>query len=621
MLWWLAQNTVMAAALAAGVALLCRLGRFSPVVRHALWLIVLVKLLTPPGVHWPWALPNCARHLLPQAAVVAEPSPPPDRLLPDGDVLGMGLLLEGAFPAQDVPLPLGAEETGPELFLPDQPSETAVPGWPSALASAGLHLWLAGALAVAAVQLVRIVRFRRKVAHGRRAPRCLVRQLDDLVAKLGVRRPALLVVPDLGSPLLWSLGRPKLLWPAALLEGLPVPCRRSVLAHELAHLRRRDHWVGWLLLAAGCVWWWNPLFWYVRRQLRQNAELACDAWVVSLLPEDRRAYAEALIEVSQQISGAAAPVPALGMSRGPRQTFERRLTMIMRERVPCRVPSWGCVALGVLTLAALPGWSLGQKEDPPTTVTVQEVKPLAVEVKLQDVLVENVDVPLQNVLVELVPSAQQAAGGDREQKLQELERKLDALLKEVKALRAGAAAKSSQPAANLLRYRATQVAQPHQPMRVQVEPLLTKQPVLGLTTVRARGSELTLSRATYKLPRAKADTLAAFLQDNVKAAVIEIKVEGDSLTVTTTPEAQKAIGGLIALIQASSADKAPATKSSSQAPVPAADRAVEGAYRYLLRTTEEKPHLHFRLEKSDAKPVLPQRFLKKVEEKDDQPNH
>src|SRR5205085_2129100 len=136
-------------------------------------------------------------------------------------------------------------------------------------------------------------------------------------------------------------GRPKLLWPATLTEGLAPGCLRGVIVHELAHLRRLDHWTVWLQLLAKCVWWWNPLFWYVNRQLRLNAELACDAWVIWALPEARRAYAEALIEVTEHVSRTTAPVPALGMDSGARQAFEERLTMIMRESVPCKIPLAG----------------------------------------------------------------------------------------------------------------------------------------------------------------------------------------------------------------------------------------------------------------------------------------
>ena len=91
-------------------------------------------------------------------------------------------------------------------------------------------------------------------------------------------------------------------------------------ASALAHLRRRDHLVARPELVAGCVWWWSPLFWYARRQLRESAELASDAWAVWAMPDERRAYAEALVEVSLLVSHVRAPVPVLGVVTGARHT-------------------------------------------------------------------------------------------------------------------------------------------------------------------------------------------------------------------------------------------------------------------------------------------------------------
>ena len=56
MLWWTVQNLAVTALLAGLVALASRVCRVGPVGRHALWLVVLVKLLTPPLVVWPWAV-------------------------------------------------------------------------------------------------------------------------------------------------------------------------------------------------------------------------------------------------------------------------------------------------------------------------------------------------------------------------------------------------------------------------------------------------------------------------------------------------------------------------------------------------------------------------------------
>jgi hypothetical protein len=53
MAWWIFQSLVTTAALAATVAIVCRFGRIGPVARHALWVIVLVKFITPPLVVWP----------------------------------------------------------------------------------------------------------------------------------------------------------------------------------------------------------------------------------------------------------------------------------------------------------------------------------------------------------------------------------------------------------------------------------------------------------------------------------------------------------------------------------------------------------------------------------------
>ena len=50
MVWWTAQNLVIASLLAAGVWVLCRVKRIGPTARHAMWVVVLVKLLTPPLV-------------------------------------------------------------------------------------------------------------------------------------------------------------------------------------------------------------------------------------------------------------------------------------------------------------------------------------------------------------------------------------------------------------------------------------------------------------------------------------------------------------------------------------------------------------------------------------------
>lgn len=109
----------------------------------------------------------------------------------------------------------------------------------------------------------------------------------------------------LRDPFILGLFRPRIYLPSDLSE----PELGFVLAHEGAHLRRRDHiWkpLGWLLLS---VHWFNPLVWLAYALFCRDVEYACDESVVGGLDADgRRAYARALLECSSPRRAAACPL-------------------------------------------------------------------------------------------------------------------------------------------------------------------------------------------------------------------------------------------------------------------------------------------------------------------------
>ena len=216
--------------------------------------------------------------------------------------------------------------------------------------------WLFLTVLLGVGQAWRIIRFRGRLRGAVPAPDDLVEEAERIGRCLAVRVPELLVVPDLRTPLVWCLGRPKLLLPAHLVKTLDLDRWRGILTHELAHIRRGDHWVSRLELAAGLIWWWNPVYWLARSRLDAEAELACDAWVVSTLPKDRLAYAEVLFNIFSTMSMARAPAPALGAA-GSGRFFERRLTMILHGHVPCRLSPLALLTACLLVLFALPSWS------------------------------------------------------------------------------------------------------------------------------------------------------------------------------------------------------------------------------------------------------------------------
>jgi len=74
-----------------------------------------------------------------------------------------------------------------------------------------------------------------------------------------------------------------------------------------------------------------------------------------------------------------------------------------------------------------------------------------------------------------------------------------------------------------------------------------------------------LSRATYKLPAEKAKAMATLLGE-VKGTVMEVKVEGDKLIVTTTPEAQATVAQMVGLVTGASTTRRPASTPGYPAP-------------------------------------------------------
>jgi hypothetical protein len=235
----------------------------------------------------------------------------------------------------------------------DGPGRSAGLRAPAAWAVAA---WFAGSLAVGLWQAARVARFRRQVRRAAPAPAWLARLAKRVGRRLGARAPEIRVAARPGGPLLWCLGRPVLLVPADLVKALEARRWRGILAHELAHLRRADPWVSRLELAAGVLWWWSPLYWLARRRLDREAELACDAWVVWALPGDRLTYAESLLRVCAALSPAGPPAPSLGAA-GAGRFFERRLTMILNDRVACRLSPPAAIAAALLAALALPSWT------------------------------------------------------------------------------------------------------------------------------------------------------------------------------------------------------------------------------------------------------------------------
>ncbi len=367
-------NAVLATLLALVAAVVGRIVR-RPALGRALWLLVLLKLVTPPFVPLPVPWPERTPEAIPA------PVPTPEQVALYSPVtLGGPVVLEGALPLDD--------ETG----TPSQEVAAAPP--PSGLALAWQHvilaLWLAGALFWWGLTVSRHARFRWLLRYAVAADGLTQARAQQLAQRLGLRRcPPVLLLPAPVPPMLWAvLGTPRVLLPAELWQRLSEAQRDTLLAHELAHLRRGDAWVRRLELLALGLYWWHPVAWWCRRALAEAEEQCCDAWVVWALPGAAEAYAAALVETVAFLSRGRRALPAGASGIGHLPSLKRRLQMIVRESPPRQLSRVGVLAVCALGAVLLPLLPMPAGSAPqsglPEDVFLQDAGPRAPQAPADD---------------------------------------------------------------------------------------------------------------------------------------------------------------------------------------------------------------------------------------------
>ncbi len=314
-----------AALLALIIVALQRLLRayLSPGWRHALWSLLLVRLLLL------WSVPTS---------------------------LSLFSVLRNAWSAlhQAVLAPAVLPPALGEAALP-----TLVAGKPgiSALEWA-IGIWCCGAVLTLAMALLQAFRLHKQAKQRTQVtdPEVLS-LLEECCCQMGIRRQVpILSGPEASVPALLGFLWPRLLVPVPLLAPEARAQLRYVLLHELAHIRRQDVLTGWLAYLLLSLHWFNPVLWWAKRRCTEDRELACDARVLSLLtPKDRRAYGHALLDQFRAASTPFSSPGLVGVLEGT-SSIERRIEMITSfDRSARKGTLPALLVVMLLTVTALTG--------------------------------------------------------------------------------------------------------------------------------------------------------------------------------------------------------------------------------------------------------------------------
>ena len=364
------------AVLALLVFVALRLGRnrISSQFRYALLLIVLLKFATPPFLSSPTGMfsqPTVAR-----LADVATPE-----FQSTGKAATVDQPASNSTDTSEVPIetqvttPISIE-TKPQA-TPSLETEAAYLIKPSTFHWATYILFLVY-LAGAVLYLVRLLsqyfKVRKKVsASQRQTSGALQTRLHQLSQRLGMKFcPELRISSDLNSPFAIGAIRPVIVLPEETIGQLDSDQLDIVMAHELAHVRRRDMITGWLQTILTAIWWFHPATWWLTTALRQTREDCCDDILIANQITKPERYCETIIQAAARQTTPSLEPLALGFSN-KEHPAGRRIRRLMNASIG-RFDRLRLSAILVSLLVgaiAIPGIQQKEERAPVTSTTLK----------------------------------------------------------------------------------------------------------------------------------------------------------------------------------------------------------------------------------------------------------
>jgi Zn-dependent protease with chaperone function len=186
--------------------------------------------------------------------------------------------------------------------------------------------------------------------------------LHDLCAYLRMKMPRIKFTTRQVSPHVSGFFKTAVILPVSLLNQLSEQETEAVLLHELAHLKRKDHWINGLVILAEQILFFNPFAREITARLKQQRELACDDWVLQQGVKPMH-YATSLQKAAlfEQFSAPAWQLPFNGEKAHLLHRIER---LFGKGRHGYQFPVKRLLALPVILLALLAGEQAQQLNTP-----------------------------------------------------------------------------------------------------------------------------------------------------------------------------------------------------------------------------------------------------------------
>ena len=343
--------------------------RIKAVLRYCIWLLVFVKLVVPPALSLPTGIGYWCSDYLPVHSI-------------DAEIVEVPTVDHAQEPAASYSMaPLELPSVRPPesvVEIPVEVTSAVVSASPSISWPAVLFLaWFFGVLVLAVLLVQRAWFVKRLIAQSERAEGELIDMLSNCCRQLGIRkRIELRISHNALSPAACGLSNPVILLPSSLLGHLCPDKLRTVLVHELVHIKRGDLWVNFIQTVLQILYFYNPLLWLANAIIRRVREQAVDEAVLVSLGDKAKTYSSTLVDIAE----IAFTQPSLGLRLigvvESKKALASRIKHITSRRFPktAKLGVLGLVAVITLAVIILP-MARTKEPTPATSIVVATIQP------------------------------------------------------------------------------------------------------------------------------------------------------------------------------------------------------------------------------------------------------
>ena len=203
------------------------------------------------------------------------------------------------------------------------------------------YVWLIGAIALMLLNVVRYVRLNIKIRKTGEVISCPeTRAYTD-------RRINVRVWENVASPFMTGIFRPTLILPKTELSEEQL---HNILRHEMTHFKRHDILYKWFAEFVKCVHWFNPISWYVSKQIASECEISCDMSVTkNMTDSEEMSYVSTILSLLS--TGKSKQLPLTTQMASSKKILKRRFIMIKNKKTTSRFMSVLSAVIAVIMLS------------------------------------------------------------------------------------------------------------------------------------------------------------------------------------------------------------------------------------------------------------------------------